>query len=90
MSKICGWNNSDFFYNLSKRLIYGVRVELLGLVEIKNIGQIRAEKLYSSGFKNKQDVMNNLEKASKAVGLTVDVLRASCLLDQKSQQDIQS
>lgn len=90
MSKICGWNNSDFFYNLSKRLIYGVRVELLGLVEIKNIGKIRAEKLYSSGFKNKQDVMNNLEKASKIAGLTSDVLKASCLLDQKSQQDIQS
>ncbi len=90
MSKICGWNNPEFFHVLQKRIMYGVRKELIGLVEIKNIGRVRAELLYSNGFKNRQDVLNNLERASKILSLSVDFLKSSCCQDQKTQQDIQS
>jgi helicase len=90
MSKILGWNKDEYFYTLSKRIIYGVRPELLGLVEIKNIGKIRAELLYSNGFRTKTDIVNNIQKASKVLNLKEDFLLDSCHQTQKTQQDIQS
>ena len=90
MSKILGWNKEEFFYTLSKRIIYGVRPELLGLVEIKNIGKIRAELLYSNGFRTKSDIINNIQKASKVLNLKEDFLLDSCHQTQKTQQDTQS
>jgi helicase len=38
--------------NLRKRLKYGVKKELLPLVRVRNIGRVRARKLYNSGIKN--------------------------------------
>lgn len=39
------------------------------LVRIEKIGAKRAEKLYSAGFKTKQDILNNIEAASKVAKL---------------------
>ncbi len=41
---------------LRKRIIYGIRDELLDLVKIKGIGRIRARTLYKHGIKNLDDL----------------------------------
>ncbi len=41
---------------LRKRVIYGIREELLDLVKIKGIGRIRARKLYNHGVKTLDDL----------------------------------
>jgi replicative superfamily II helicase len=41
------------------------------LVRIDKIGAKRAEKLYEAGFKTKQDIINNIEAASKIAKLNL-------------------
>ena len=41
---------------LRRRIIYGIREELIELVKIKGIGRIRARKLYKNGIKNLEDL----------------------------------
>lgn len=41
---------------LRKRVIYGIREELIDLVKIKGIGRIRARKLYNHGIKTLDDL----------------------------------
>ncbi len=41
---------------LRKRIIYGIREELIELVKIKGIGRIRARKLYKNGIKDLEDL----------------------------------
>ena len=69
------WKQSDFFSTLEKRMKYGVPARLVGLVEIKNIGKIRAEKLYTAGFKNKSDIVADLNKAAKVAGVNPQALK---------------
>ncbi len=62
---------SDFgkkFPNLETRIRYGVKGELLELVSIKNIGRVRARKLYNSGIKTKSDLLANPQKVAKLIG----------------------
>ena len=42
--------------NLRKRVIYGIREDLLELVKIKGIGRIRARKLHNHGIKTLEDL----------------------------------
>jgi helicase len=69
------WRQKDFFRTLEKRMRYGVPAKLVNLVEIKNIGKIRAEKLYNSGFRNRSDMFSNLEKAAKVAGVNPETLK---------------
>ena len=41
---------------LRRRILYGIREELLELVKIKGIGRVRARKLYKNGIKNLDDL----------------------------------
>jgi helicase len=41
---------------LRKRIIYGIREELIDLVKIKGIGRIRARKLYNNNIKTLEDL----------------------------------
>jgi helicase len=43
---------------LRTRVAYGISDELFALVSIKNIGRVRARKLFNAGFKNYQEVLN--------------------------------
>ncbi len=47
---------------LRKRLKYGVRKELLPLVRVRNIGRVRARKLYQAGIKNIKDLRKAEQK----------------------------
>lgn len=69
------WNQKEFFRTLEKRMKYGVPARLVNLVDIKNIGKIRAEKLYTAGFKNKSDIIADLNKAAKVAGVNPEALK---------------
>lgn len=71
------WDRKDFFSTLEKRMKHGVPARLVDLVEIKNIGKIRAEKLYNAGFKTKADILQKPEAAAKAAGVSVEALKAN-------------
>jgi replicative superfamily II helicase len=53
------WNRKDFFNSVYLRVVYGVRPELIDLCKIPNIGKVRAEKLYSAGFRRPIDLLKN-------------------------------
>jgi helicase len=72
------WNRKDFLQTLEKRFKYGVPSKLVNLVEVKNIGKSRAEKLYNAGFKTKGDILNNLEKAARVAGVNAESLKNNC------------
>ena len=46
------------FVRLRMRMRYGVREELLSLIRLKNIGRVRARKLYYHGLKDIRDIKN--------------------------------
>lgn len=56
------------FPNLETRIRYGVKEELLELVSIRNIGRVRARKLYNSGIKTRRDILANPQKVAKLIG----------------------
>ena len=64
----------DELENLRKRIIYGIREELLDLVKVKGIGRIRARILYKYGIKTLDDLtripVNKLAEIDK-IGLTI-------------------
>ncbi len=50
------WNKKEYFNNLSLRISYGVKSELINFCKIPNIGKVRAEKLYAAGFRKPKDI----------------------------------
>ncbi len=56
------------YSNLLLRIKYGVKQELVCLVELKNIGRVRARRLYNSGIKTVQDIKNNPDKFITIIG----------------------
>ncbi|MCK9293297.1 DEAD/DEAH box helicase [archaeon] len=56
------------YKNLRLRLTYGIRKELVTLVELKNIGRIRARRLFEKGIKTISDIKNNPNKFIEVVG----------------------
>ncbi|MDC4214338.1 MAG: DEAD/DEAH box helicase [Candidatus Nitrosopumilus limneticus] len=62
------------FSDLRKRVVYGIRAELLDLVRVKGIGRIRARVLFKNNIKNLDDLakipVNKLADIDK-IGLTI-------------------
>ncbi len=62
------------FSDLRKRVVYGIRAELLDLVRVKGIGRIRARVLFKNNIKNLNDLakipVNKLADIDK-IGLTI-------------------
>lgn len=56
------------YSDLEIRLKYGIKKELLSLVELKNIGRVRARKLFNSGITGIGDIKKNPEKFLQVVG----------------------
>lgn len=56
---------------IALRIKYGVREELLSLVELKGIGRVRARKLFNAGIKKPSDIKKQLFKTEKIVGKTI-------------------
>ena len=49
----------DELDNLRKRIVYGIKEELLDLVRVKGIGRVRARILYKNNVKNLDDLSKN-------------------------------
>jgi len=58
----------SFFANLERRIKYGVKEELVELVELRGIGRARARKLYNAGIKNREDIIKNKDKLPILIG----------------------
>ncbi|HIJ97965.1 TPA: ATP-dependent DNA helicase, partial [archaeon] len=54
---------------LRKRLKYGVKKELLPLIRIRDIGRVRARKLFNAGIQGVEDIQNaKMDVLVKLVG----------------------
>jgi len=56
------------FKDLRTRLKYGVSEELVSLVELKNIGRVRARILFSRGMKSPNDIKKDPDKFISIIG----------------------
>lgn len=63
------WNKKTFFKNLSLRMTYGVKTELVEFCRLPNIGKARAEKLYHAGFRKPNDIIKNINIARKILNI---------------------
>ena len=66
------WNRRNFFSELSMRVAYGVRSELVDLCRIPNIGRVRAEKLYAVGLRKPADMLKNPLLVRKVLNMKDD------------------
>jgi helicase len=72
--------------NLGKRVNYGVREELLLLVELRGIGRVRARKLFNVGIKKPSEVKANLHKVEAILGKKVAEQLAKQLLAEAEKK----
>ena len=56
-------------YDISQRIQYGIKAELLPLIELRGIGRVRARKLYHEGFKTLIDIQKATIEQLSAVPL---------------------
>jgi replicative superfamily II helicase len=52
------WEQKDWFSNLRLRLYYGVESDLVGLIQIPNVGQVRAKRLKNAGITDIDKFLN--------------------------------
>jgi len=57
--------------DLEKRIKYGVKRELLELVDLKGIGRKRARRLYDYGIKSKKDIVEKRDRIPLIIGKKV-------------------
>lgn len=71
LSNILKFKNSyNELKKLEIRIKYGIKNELIPLVQIKGIGRVRARKLYNSGIKTPADLKKaSVERISKIIGI---------------------
>ncbi len=66
--------------NLRRRIVYGIREELLDLVKVKGIGRVRARILYKNGIKNLDDLskipINKLAEIDKIGSIIADNIKS--------------
>ncbi len=66
--------------DLGKRIVYGIREELLDLVRVKGIGRVRARILYKHGIKNLDDLakapVNKLAEIDKIGSIIADNIKS--------------
>ncbi len=68
-ANLAGAKGADKAYELKKRIKYGASPELGKLVGIRNVGRVRARKLYDAGFKSEFDLKQaNIAEISNIVG----------------------
>jgi|Deesub1362A_J573_1020465.scaffolds.fasta_scaffold00076_35 helicase len=58
----------SFFMSLESRIKYGVKGDLVELVELKSIGRVRARKLSNMGIRSKEDLLRNRDRLPAIIG----------------------
>jgi len=92
LCKFTGKNIQLFkkFKDLRTRLKYGVSEELVSLVELKNIGRVRARTLYARGMKSPNDIKKDPEKFISIIGkpglVTLEELKIDYKKEVKEQE----
>lgn len=65
-------NSFNSLKNLEIGIMYGIKPELIPLVQIKGIGRVRARKLYNAGIKTPADIKKaSIERISKIIGIKI-------------------
>lgn len=60
------------FEILSQRIKYGIKEELIPIISVKNIGRVRARKLFNSGIKTSKDLFSlDKDKIKSIIGARV-------------------
>ncbi len=79
------------FKDLKLRLKYGISQELVSLVELKNIGRVRARALFSRGMKTSNDIRKDPDKFISIVGrpglITLEELKIEYRKEVKEQKE---
>lgn len=72
------WKESDYFKTLKLRMAYGVKSEYVNLVQIPNVGRVRAEKLYQAKIRTVDDfVAADPATLSHLMNIKVDKVKES-------------
>lgn len=56
------------FSDMEKRIKFGVKRELVDLVDLKGVGRVRARKLYNAGIKSKSDIVKSSNQLPSIIG----------------------
>jgi len=68
----CKWNKANYFKELQARVAYGVSSHLIPFVKLPDIGKVRAERLWSVGFRSVKDMIADPEKVRIALNMKAD------------------
>ncbi len=71
MDRIAKEVGNNSVRGLTERIKHGVREELLELVKIRNIGRVRARKLYNAGIRTAEDIVKQKEKVASLIGRSI-------------------
>ena len=69
------WNKKRYFEDLGLRITYGVKSELVEFCRIPNIGKVRAQRLYSAGFRKPKDLLGKYEEVKKALNMSDEKIK---------------
>jgi helicase len=72
------WGKTKYFDSLNKRVKYGVKPHLLPFCELSNVGRVRADKLWESGFRTYSDIYSNLDRVQAVLKLKRDSIEDIC------------
>lgn len=68
------WERQNWFEELELRINYGVTGNLVNLCQLPHIGKVRANKLWNSGIKSWQDIITNIDRVRKTLGLKKEII----------------
>lgn len=67
------WGRKEWFNRLQLRISYGVKGDMVYLCQIPQVGKVRAQKLWASGFRKVEDVANNPAKVRQVLGVKGEI-----------------
>jgi helicase len=71
----CKWHKKQYFEDLGLRIAYGVRKELVEFCRIPNIGKVRAQRLYSAGFRKTKDLVGKYDEVKKVLNMSDEKIK---------------
>jgi replicative superfamily II helicase len=63
------WNKRKFFNEVSLRISYGVKKELVAFCKLPDVGKVRAQRLYAAGFRSPKDLIGRFSDVKKALNM---------------------
>lgn len=101
LANLTGASGADKAYELEKRIKYGASPELGELVGIRNVGRVRARKLYDAGFKSKAELKQadiaviseivgpkTAEKILIQLGITIEERTSGTVVESKTMDSL--